>query len=190
MPPYVISIEQFLCVCKWGGDLFLCLERRFFGTIYGVKEKIKGIIKKYYNSEVLSIFLELLNVYESKKQEKLLPLQNACRLTELYQELYMLEEHSKGIKEYEHNDLIEASKYTESIFKAYGLFTEYLLGSNALKKYILNSKHYVQVVITPSKTLTYTEFKKNKDYMNNLYFLMNIVLITYLQEHSHLSNSL
>ena len=100
---------------------------------------LKGIIKKYYNSEVLSIFLELLNVYESKKQEQLLPLQNACRLTELYQELYMLEEHSKGIKEYEHNDLVEASKYTESIFKAYGLFTEYLLGSNALKKYILNS---------------------------------------------------
>lgn len=100
---------------------------------------IKGIIKNYYNSEVLSIFLELLNIYESKKQETLLPLQNACRLTELYQVLYMLKEHSKGIKEFEQDDLIDASKYTESIFKAYGLFTEYILGSNALKKYILNS---------------------------------------------------
>lgn len=100
---------------------------------------LKGIIKNYYNSEVLSIFLELLNIYESKKQETLLPLQNACRLTELYQILYMLEEQSKGVKEYEYDELINASKYTESIFKAYGLFTEYLLGSNALKKYILNS---------------------------------------------------
>lgn len=100
---------------------------------------IKGIIKSYYNSEVLSIFLELLNVYESPKQQTLLPLANAVRLTELYQELYMLEEQSKGIKQYDNDDLIDASKYTESIFKAYGLFTEYLLGSPALKKYILNS---------------------------------------------------
>lgn len=100
---------------------------------------IKGIIKNYYNSEVLSIFLEILNVYESSKKQSLLPLQNAVRLTELYQELYMLEEHSKGIKEYNRYDLIDASKYTESILKAYGLFTEYVLGSSSLKKYILNS---------------------------------------------------
>ena len=51
----------------------------------------------------------------------------------------MLEEQSKGIKEYDKEDLIDGTKYTESILKAYGLFTEYVLGSPALKKYILNS---------------------------------------------------
>ncbi len=97
----------------------------------------KGIIKNYYNSEVLSIFLELLNIYESSKQETLLPLQDAMRLTELYDELYRLELYHQGSKEEPYDDLIEASKYTESIFKAYNLFVEYYYGSIDLRKYIL-----------------------------------------------------
>ena len=100
---------------------------------------LKGSIKNYFNREVLSIFLEMLNIYESKKSSTLLPLQDAIRLTELYQEIYMLEEQHRGIKKHNNEDLIHASVYSESIFKAYGLFTEYILGTTALKKYILNS---------------------------------------------------
>ena len=36
-------------------------------------------------------------------------------------------------------DLINASKYAQSIIKALGLFTEYYYGTPSLKKYILNS---------------------------------------------------
>lgn len=98
---------------------------------------IKGIIKDYYNSEILSIFLEILSIYET--QEYLLPLQDAMRLTELYHELYTLEEHSKGVSTYKEDDLIDSTKYTTSIIKAYHLFVEYYYGSPALKKYILES---------------------------------------------------
>ena len=99
----------------------------------------KGIIKNYFNSEVLSIFLELLNIYESSKQETLLPLQDAVRLTELYDILYRLESVHKKISEEPYEDLLEASKYAESIFKAYHLFVEYYYGSNNLRKYILTT---------------------------------------------------
>lgn len=98
----------------------------------------KGIIKNFYNREVVSIFIELLNIYESSKQDTILPLHNALRLTELYQDIYMLAEHHTKIKEYDREDLIRASIYLESILKAYGLFTEYINGSASLKKYILN----------------------------------------------------
>lgn len=98
---------------------------------------VKGIIRDYYNSEILSIFLEILCVYESSKQETLLPLQDAMRLTELYQELYTLEEHNKGIKKVEQSELIDSTKYSTSIIKAYNLFVEYYYGTPALRKYIL-----------------------------------------------------
>lgn len=99
----------------------------------------RGVIKNYYNSEVPSIFMELLNVYESNKSNTLLPLQDAVRLTELYDTLYRLESHSKGVTNEPYEDLIDATKYSESIFKAYNLFVEYYYGSNSLRKYILTS---------------------------------------------------
>lgn len=97
----------------------------------------RGIIRNYYNSEIPSIFMELLNVHESPKQDTLLPLQDAIRMTELYDLLYRLESVHKNIQEEPYDDLIDATKYTESIIKAYGLFVEYYYGTPALKKYIL-----------------------------------------------------
>lgn len=98
---------------------------------------VKGIIKDYYNSEVLSIFLEILCV--SENSDRLLSLQDAMRLTELYQELYTLEENSKGVSTFSKDDLIDSTKYTTSILKAYHLFVEYYYGTPALKKYILTT---------------------------------------------------
>ncbi len=98
---------------------------------------IKGIIKDYYNSEVLSIFLEILNVYESNNSNRLLPLQDACRLLEIKEDLNILITHHNGVIISKEEDLIDASKYSISILKAYGLFIEYINGSSSLKKYIL-----------------------------------------------------
>lgn len=97
----------------------------------------RGIIRNYYNSEIPSIFLELLNIYESEKSEKLLPLQDAMRLRELYETLYRLQSHAKGVTEESQDTLIDSTKYAESIIKAYNLFVEYYYGTPAMKKYIL-----------------------------------------------------
>lgn len=97
----------------------------------------KGIIKNFFNREVLSIFLELLNIADSSP--KLLPLQDAVRLTELYQGIYTLEEQHHKVKSYSEEDLLDISVYTESILKAFGLFAEYYYGPAYLKKYILTS---------------------------------------------------
>lgn len=99
----------------------------------------KGIIKKYYNSEVLSIFLELLDTLESSNSNRLLPLEDAIRMLELNREIKMLSDYSQNIKNYDHESLIESSKYSESIIKAYALFSEYYYGTPALRKYILTS---------------------------------------------------
>lgn len=100
---------------------------------------IKGIIREYYNSEVLSIFLEILSVHESPHRETLIPLQDAYRLTELYENISDLESYTQNIKDISDEDLIEESKYSTSIIKAYGLFVEYYYGTPSLKKYILTS---------------------------------------------------
>lgn len=100
---------------------------------------VKGIIKDYYNSEVLSIFLELLNIYESVNQQNLLPLEDCARTIELCENLNILISHANGTILSSEEDLIDTTKYSISILKAYGLFIEYINGSSSLKKYILNS---------------------------------------------------
>ena len=59
------------------------------------------------------------------------------RLTELYETLYRLQSHAKGVTEESQDTLIDSTKYAESIIKAYNLFVEYYYGTPAMKKYIL-----------------------------------------------------
>ncbi len=100
---------------------------------------LKGIIRDYHNRETLSIFMEILNIYESENQDRLLPLQDAVRLVELKGQIKMLDEHTRQVKEYDEEDLLIGSVYTASILRAYHLFAEYYYGTPALRKYILNS---------------------------------------------------
>lgn len=95
-------------------------------------------IKNYYNFEVLSIFLELLIIYE-KNSDLLCRIENQYRLYELleYKELYF--EYINNIEEHSSGELIEFGKYFESDLKAYYLLIEYINGTPATKKYILSS---------------------------------------------------
>ena len=52
--------------------------------VHSQVDSVKYNIENYYNSEIASIFMELLNVHESPKQDTPLPLQDAIRMTELY----------------------------------------------------------------------------------------------------------
>ena len=99
----------------------------------------KGIIRDYFNSEMLSIFMELLNSFYSSKQESLLPLTEAVLLTEMYYWLENLEKIRDGLTNVDEESKIEASKYAISIIKAFNLFIEYYYGTPALKKYILTT---------------------------------------------------
>lgn len=99
----------------------------------------KGIIRDYFNSEMLSIFMELLNSFYSSKQERLLPLTDAVLLTEMYYWLENLEKIRDGLTNVDEESKINASKYAISIIKAFNLFIEYYYGTPALKKYILTT---------------------------------------------------
>lgn len=94
-------------------------------------DSLPGIVSDYYNSEVLSIFLELLYAYSSN--ENLLRVNDSNRILEL---INMLETVLTPSKE-NHDTLLEGSKYICSTLKAFALFIKYYYGSSNLKKEIL-----------------------------------------------------
>lgn len=98
---------------------------------------IKGSIREYYNTEVISIFLEILNIYESYSAD-LMKINDTIRLSELFNDLNFLDYlRTDDIKATE-EEILSCGKYATSIAKAYSLFIEYIKGTPALRKYILN----------------------------------------------------
>lgn len=97
---------------------------------------VKGIINDYSNIEFLSIFLEILQAYETSPD--LLRLHDQERLLELsgiINELTKYHTSEEDIKEV----LVEGSSYAESTLKAYSLFIKYYNSSSSIKKEILNN---------------------------------------------------
>ncbi|MDE5888698.1 MAG: hypothetical protein K2H20_01620 [Bacilli bacterium] len=99
---------------------------------------VKGSIREYYNSEVISIFLELLNVYEEGRPE-LMKINDTIRLSELFNNLNVLDFAATGDIDVENDELLSDGKYAISIPKAYCLLIEYINGTPALRRYILRS---------------------------------------------------
>lgn len=96
----------------------------------------KEVISDYSNTELLSIFLEMLNVYESKESARLMPFHNAVRLTEAHNYIVLLDRYHQG-EEVPEEYIRDASVYFPSIAKAYGLLMIYINGSPYVKKEIL-----------------------------------------------------
>ena len=96
-------------------------------------DSMPGIVSEYYNSEVSSIFLELL--YSHSTNENLLRLNDSNRILELINMIITVLTESKD----ERDRLLEASKYICSTLKAINLFIKYYYGSNAIKKDILTN---------------------------------------------------
>lgn len=94
-------------------------------------DSVPKIVSDYYNSEVLSIFLEL--VYSYHTSENLLRINDSNRILEL---INMIEQ-VLIYPEKEHDKLLEGSKYICSTLKAITLFINYYYGSNSIKKEIL-----------------------------------------------------
>lgn len=100
---------------------------------------VRGLIKEYYNTEVISIFLELVHAFELSDGEYLLSAHDSIRLTELK---YIIDElkkyydrrHEPEIKKV----LLEGSLYLQSTLQAYNLFIKYYNSPLTIKKEILS----------------------------------------------------
>ena len=114
---------------------------------------VPELIKNYTNSEVVSIFIELLHAYEASENEEVLRLHDIRRLSEL---ITLIDEISKlNKKKFEPNTIdddnaIEASTYIHSILKAYNLFMKYYYGDIFIRKSILT---YIQKIFDHERSI-------------------------------------
>lgn len=96
----------------------------------------RGIIKDFYNMELLPIFMELLYAYKADPSFKLFKTLLARRINYLlysFDEIFNYYEGSKHTK----MDAMLDSKYVTSFLKALKLFNKYIYGSNELKSEIM-----------------------------------------------------
>ena len=112
---------------------------------------VRGLIEQYYNTEVISIFLELVHALELNDGEYLLSAHDSIRLTELK---YIIDELHKYYDRKEEPEikkvLLEGSLYLQSTLQAYNLFITYYNSSISVKKEILN---YIQSLFNQEYTL-------------------------------------
>lgn len=112
---------------------------------------VRGLIEEYYNTEVISIFLELVHALELNDGEYLLTEHDSIRLTELK---YIIDELNKYYDRREEPEikkvLLEGSLYLQSTLQAYNLFITYYNSPLSIKKEILSS---VQSLFNQEHTL-------------------------------------
>ena len=100
---------------------------------------VRGLIKEYYNTEVISILLETIHALEADPSERLLYVHDSNRLRDLSYIIKELDKYHTKTEEDVRNVLIEGSLYLQSTLEAYNLFLKYYYGSIELKKEILRS---------------------------------------------------
>ena len=100
---------------------------------------VRGLIKEYYNTEVISILLETIHALEADSSERLLYVHDSNRLRDLSYIIKELDKYHTKTEEDVRNVLIEGSLYLQSTLEAYNLFIKYYYGSIELKKEILSS---------------------------------------------------
>ncbi len=119
-----------------------------------------GCINNYYDAEVLSIFLELVQAYSADSTENLLRINDSRRLLEML----TVSEQLLSIPRTRRDTLIEDSKYLCSGLKAYNLFITYYYGSSFIRKEMLRS---VQQVFSGGITLEDMLSKYDVTYINS-----------------------
>ena len=127
-------------------------------------ESLKGIVRDYYNSELLSIFFELLYSYEKDKDVYYETVKNRINMF-----LLEVDKLFKYIQESEVSegkwDTVIGCKYIVSTLKAINLFNMYVDGNNNTKKYILS---LIQNVFDGNYTLEEMLEKINVYYENSI----------------------
>lgn len=97
---------------------------------------IYGSIKNYYNTEVLSIFNELLCAGSMDDGGRLLYLNDVVRLHNLRFGIQTLQDYRDKEDEFR-DQLLEGSCYVESTVKAYNMYMDYIEGDRRTREYII-----------------------------------------------------
>ncbi len=97
----------------------------------------KGVVKEFYNAEVLSILVENIHALLTDEQERLLRVCDLRRLNEMTVLTIDLYDYFKGQLPKSREDLLLDSQYYSSNIKAYKLFLIYYYGSNKIKKELI-----------------------------------------------------
>ena len=101
-------------------------------------ESHKGIIEDYYNEEMLSIFMELLQTYE--KNPRIFEINFVNRVQNLLINFYSMYLFESGLenpeREYTDYDYFHDSQYFVSILEAFQLLHLYVSSNDSIKKYI------------------------------------------------------
>lgn len=101
-------------------------------------DRLKGIIRDYYNLEVLSIFNELFHASILDSEEKLLKLNDSRRIYEMSITAQELLDHHNKKSLMSRDELLDCCKYLISGLKAYNLFITFYYGNDDLKNDILD----------------------------------------------------
>ncbi len=99
-------------------------------------DSVNGAIGSYYNSEVLSVFIELQLAELLDKSENILRTFDSRRIYEIETLARELRDFKQNRLEKSEDDALIDSKYVVSDVRAYNLFAEYYFGSNATREYI------------------------------------------------------
>ena len=138
---------------------------------------IKGIIKDFYNTEVISILLESIHALEADPTERLLYVHDTNRLKDLY---YIIKElnkyHSTDNPEIK-NILLEGSLYLQSTLQAYNLFIKFYYGTEEVQSKILEGIQAVfdLMKVTYENAYIFRMITDNREITDNLE--------TYLTDH-------
>ena len=128
-------------------------------------ERHKGIIDNYYNSEVFSIFIELLYAFENNNISYMLIL--TCRINNLllnFNSMYLFQTDQPQDREYTKFDYVVDGKYLLSTMKAFNLLEKYIYGTKGIKREILKQ---MQKVIDGEKKVEEFLKKFEIDYNNS-----------------------
>lgn len=99
----------------------------------------KGIVRDFYNMELLPIFMELLYAYKTDSSFRLFKTILAQRISYLlcsFDEIFKYNEENKDTKDTKVTAML-SSKYIISILKAFNLFSNFIYGSQKLKREVM-----------------------------------------------------
>lgn len=114
-------------------------------------ESHKGVIDNYYNSEVFSIFMELLYAYENNKLAFDVILSSRINnMIVSFNNMYLYQTEQMEDKDYELFNYCKDGKYLNSILKALNMLDLYIGSDHKVKKEILSG---IQEVISGNNTV-------------------------------------